>query len=51
MNNVNLSKSKYCKVKQSNKILWLDKNKPEEATDIGNESVLQMGLLRFYVMI
>ena len=29
MNNVYLSKSKYCRVKQCNKMLWLDKNKPE----------------------
>ena len=43
MNYINLSKSKYCKAKQCNKILWLDKNKPEEATDIGNESALENG--------
>ena len=29
MNNVYLSKSKYCRAKQCNKMLWLDKNKPE----------------------
>ena len=27
MNNVYLSKSKYCRAKQCNKMLWLDKNK------------------------
>ena len=30
MKYISLSKSKYCKAKQCNKILWLDKNKPEE---------------------
>ena len=43
MNYINLSKSKYCKARQCNKILWLDKNKPEEIADIGNESVLENG--------
>ena len=43
MGNVNLLKSKYCKAKQCNKILWLDKYKSEEITDIGNESVLENG--------
>lgn len=43
MNHIFLSKSKYCKAKQCNKILWLDKNKPEEMTEIGNESVLENG--------
>ncbi len=43
MNNIYLSKSKYCKAKQCNKILWLDKNKPEEMADIGNEAVLENG--------
>ena len=39
-----LSKSKYCKAKQCNKILWLDKNKPEEAVQTANESVLRNGI-------
>ena len=43
MNNVYLSKSKYCKAKQCNKILWLDKNKPEVATDTARDSVLENG--------
>ena len=43
MNNIYLSKSKYCKAKQCNKILWLDKNKPDEAVNIENESVLENG--------
>ncbi len=43
MKYISLSKSKYCKAKQCNKILWLDKNKPEEAIDAGNESVLENG--------
>ena len=43
MKYISLSKSKYCKAKQCNKILWLDKNKPEEAIDTGNESVLENG--------
>ncbi len=43
MNNVSLSKSKYCKAVQCNKILWLDKYKKEYAIDTANEAVLQNG--------
>ena len=43
MNNIYLSKSKYCKAKQCNKILWLDKNKPEEAVPKTSDSVLENG--------
>lgn len=31
---IGLSKSRYCKGIQCPKILWMDKNKPEEAEDI-----------------
>ena len=40
---MNLSKSKYCQGIQCEKILWLNKYKPEEKTDINNESVLENG--------
>lgn len=43
MENLHLSKSKYCKAKQCNKILWLDKNRPEVATENSRESVLENG--------
>lgn len=43
MNKIRLSKSKYCKSKQCNKILWLDKNKPEVATMTTRKSVLENG--------
>lgn len=43
MNNIYLSKSKYCKAIQCNKILWLDKNKPEEAIQTAKDSVLENG--------
>ena len=43
MEKIYLSKSKYCKSKQCNKILWLDKNKPEEAVNTADESVLANG--------
>lgn len=43
MNKVYLSKSKYCRAVQCNKMLWLDKNKPEEAMSINNESILETG--------
>ena len=38
-----LSKSKYCKAVQCYKMLWLDKNKPEEAVVVDNSSVLDNG--------
>lgn len=40
---MNLSKSKYCQGIQCEKILWLNKYKPEEKVDINNESVLENG--------
>ena len=40
---MNLSKSKYCKGLQCKKMLWLEKNKPEEMEDIKNDSILQNG--------
>lgn len=43
MNNIYLSKSRYCKAKQCNKILWLDKNKPEEAVPKTSDSALENG--------
>lgn len=43
MNHVSLSKSKYCKAVQCNKILWLDKNKKEVAVNTASESVLENG--------
>ena len=38
-----LSKSKYCLGFQCKKILWLNKNKPEERQEIDNEAVLENG--------
>lgn len=38
-----LSKSKYCKAVQCNKILWLEKNKRDVATDTSSKSVLENG--------
>ena len=43
MEKIYLSKSKYCKAKQCNKILWLDINKPEEAIQTADESVFANG--------
>ena len=43
MENVYLSKSKYCRAKQCNKMLWLDKNKPEEATQLNKDSIFETG--------
>ena len=40
---VYLSKSKYCKAKQCNKILWLDNNTPELAEKVDNETVFLNG--------
>ena len=51
---MNLSKSRYCKGVQCQKILWLDKNKSELRDDsVLNETVLNMGnkvgaLARYY---
>ena len=43
MDKTYLSKSKYCKAVQCNKILWLDKYKPEVAIQTAKESVLENG--------
>ncbi len=40
---MNLSKSKYCRGLQCKKMLWLEKNKPEEKIDLHNESILEQG--------
>lgn len=40
---MNLSKSKYVKGLQCKKMLWLEKNKPNEAIEIDNASVLEQG--------
>lgn len=40
---MNLSKSKYCRGLQCKKMLWLEKYKKEEQTDLNNESVLEQG--------
>lgn len=45
MGNVYLSKSKYCRAKQCNKMLWMDKNKPEYAEDTARENVLTNGTI------
>jgi len=38
-----LSKSKYCNGIQCNKMLWLDKHKHEEKSEIKNQSILENG--------
>jgi len=43
MNRVYLSKSKYCKAIQCNKILWMDKYKPEVAVQNARDTVLENG--------
>ena len=43
MEKLYLSKSMYCKGKQCNKILWMDKYKNELAEDTMNENVLENG--------
>ena len=43
MNKIHLSKSKYCKSVQCNKILWMDKYKSEVAVQTARESVLENG--------
>lgn len=40
---MNLSKSKYCRGLQCKKMLWLEKHKPEEKTELNNDSVLEQG--------
>lgn len=43
MCNSYLSKSKFCKAMQCNKILWLDKNKPEVAEQTAKDEILENG--------
>ena len=43
MNNIYLSKSRYCKCVQCKKIIWLKKYKPEFAVQTARESVLENG--------
>lgn len=43
MNKIHLSKSKYCKSVQCNKILWMDKYKREVAVQTARDSVLENG--------
>lgn len=43
MNEIHLSKSKYCRAIQCNKMLWLEKNKPEEKGKMDNQAVLDNG--------
>lgn len=43
MKQVYLSKSKYCRAKRCNKMLWLDKNMPEVAGPKDNETVFENG--------
>ena len=40
---MNLSKSSYCRGIQCKKMLWLEKNKPEEKQEQNNERVLEQG--------
>ena len=41
--NINLTKSLYCSGVQCPKMLWLQRNKPEEAVNTADESVLENG--------
>lgn len=43
MNNIFLSKSSYCKCVQCEKILWLEKYRPECLTQEPNESLMETG--------
>ena len=43
MEKIYLSKSKYCRAIQCNKMLWLDKNKPEEREKLDKQAVLDNG--------
>lgn len=40
---MNLSKSRYCRGLQCKKMLWLEKNKPEEMKETNNEQILEQG--------
>lgn len=43
MSDIYLTKSKYCRAKQCNKMLWLDKNMPEVAEEMDNETIFATG--------
>lgn len=43
MNRIHLSKSRYCKCVQCEKILWLTKYKPESAVSEDNEAIFETG--------
>jgi len=43
MNNINLSKSKYCSAKECFKKLWMSKYKQEEAVQKGRDAIFQNG--------
>ena len=43
MNRIRLSKSRYCKCVQCKKILWLDKYKPDSATEDNKEAIFETG--------
>lgn len=45
MNNVLLSKSRYCKAKQCPKILWMDKYKQEEKVEKAKDAVFKNGTM------
>ena len=45
MEKMGLSKSKYCSGLQCPKILWLQENKPEEAEDTAQDSVMENGTM------
>ena len=40
---MNLSKSRYCRGLQCKKMLWLEKYKPGEASEIDNDAILEQG--------
>ena len=45
MGNVYLSKSRYCKAKQCQKILWMDKYKQEEKVPSEKDAILKNGTM------
>ena len=45
MKKIHLSKSIYCRAKQCNKMLWMDKYKKEEKIQVARESVLENGTI------
>ena len=43
MNSLNLSKSKYCRILQCNKMYWLNTYKPEVKTEVDKEKIFANG--------